>query len=408
MKKWLKKHGLRLTAGLLVGCMTLGICGRMDGLSAAAGSAKERYEELAKELEELDDTIDQLESQAENTRAQQQALNQKIDVLREQLAVLGEQINEQQAAIVSKQQEIDQKQQEIYDKKVEMADTDELFRSRVRSLYMMRSDGVLTTVLGANTYAEALTAADTLQRITQADTDLLNRLQKQKEDLEAEEAAQQVMLAEMQTMLAELEATRGTMETQRGTLASTLQQVDQTLSALDAQQAVAEEEYERLYAEYKAAKEAAEKEFQQNQGHMTEFVGDDFTWPTPGYSRISSPFGWRDLFGRQDYHTGVDIVGASSGQIYGAEIVAAQDGYVTVAKYGTTGYGICVYLDHGGNVMTRYGHCSALAVSAGEYVTKGQVIAYVGNTGNSYGAHLHFEIRVNGVAVDPMTYFTAA
>ncbi len=393
----------RLLALLLAVCLLAGGVARWQ--TARAGSAKDRYEELEKQLNELDGTIDQLENKADDTRAQQTALNQKISVVKEQLTLLNQQIEAQQADIVAKQQEIDLKRQQIAQKKQEMYDTDELFRQRIRSLYIMRSDGVLTTVLGANTYAEALTAADTLQRITAADTALLDKLQGQKLDLEAEEAQQSAMLAEMETMLATLEADRGTMEEKRSALAGTLQQVNTALTDLEAQQAAAEETYEQLYKEYQQAKAEAEKEFQQNQGHMTEYKGDDFTWPVPGFTTISSGYGNRILYGQQDFHNAVDITGSAPGQIYGAAIVAAQDGYVTVARYGSTGYGICIYLDHGGGVMTRYGHCSALAVSAGEYVTKGQVIAYAGSSGNSTGAHVHFEVRVNGVAVNPMNYF---
>ncbi len=399
-----KRRPMRLLALLLA--VTL-FFGGLVRLQADAESAKERYEELERQLEELQTTIDQLEDQTDSTRAQQQALQQQIALLKEQLALLDQQIDAQQADIVAKQQQIDQKRQEIAQKRQEMAATDDLLRQRLRSLYIMRSDGVLSTVLGANTYAQALTAADTLQRVTAADTALLDKLQAQKLALEAEEAQHRALLAEMETMLSTLEADRAAMEEKRAALADTLQRVDAALTALDAQQAVLEETYEHTYQAYQQAKAEAEKEFLENQGHMTEYMGDDFTWPVPGYSKISSPYGWRDLFGRQDFHQGVDIVGASPGQVYGAEIVAAQDGYVTVARYGSTGYGICVYLDHGGGVMTRYGHCSALAVSAGEYVSKGQVIGYVGNSGYSFGAHLHFEARVNGASVDPMGYFTA-
>ena len=390
-QKW-SKWALRCAAAVLIGALTLSFSSNMDGFLARAGTAKERYEELEKELKELDSTIDKLGDQVDATKGQRSALQQQVGVLKEQIALLGQQIEEQQAAVAAKQQEIDSK-------KREMQATDALFRQRVRALYMVRNDGVLTTVLGANTYAEALTAADTLQRITQSDTDLLDTLQQQKTDLETEEAAQQAMLTE-------LESNRTALDAKRGTLAGSLQQIDQTLSALDAQQAAAQEEYDRLYKQYQAAKVEAEKEFNQNTGHVPEYVGGTFTWPVPGYTTISSPYGWRELFGKQDLHVGLDITGTYSGQIYGAPVVAANDGYVTVARYGSTGYGICVYIDHGGGTMTRYGHCSSLAVSAGDYVTKGQVIAYAGNSGNSFGAHLHFEVRVNGQAVNPMQYFT--
>lgn len=98
-------------------------------------------------------------------------------------------------------------------------------------------------------------------------------------------------------------------------------------------------------------------------------------------------------------HTGTDI-GAS----YGAEIVAANSGTVTLAGW-NSGYGNCVIIDHGGGKATLYGHMSAYSVSQGQTVSKGQRIGSVGSTGNSTGPHLHFEVLINGVAVDPMQYF---
>lgn len=389
---------VRLLALVLVTGVLLSLGSSMDSFTVRAGTAKERYEELEKELEELDSTIGKLSERAEEAAERREALADQISVIKEQINLLSGQISAQQADIVAKQQEIDTKKQE-------MIATDELFRQRIRSLYMVRNDGILTTLLGANTYAEALTAADTLQRITQADTQLLDTLQQQKTELEYEEAQQQARLAE-------LEANWDAMDDKRALLADTLQQVDKTLSSLAAQEKAAKDEYDRLYEEYQKAKEEAEREFQeslqQSQNNKTEYVGGTFTWPTPGYTYISSYFGWRTLYGKPDNHLGIDITGGTPGVIAGAPIVAANDGYVTMAMYGDTGYGIRVYVDHGGGYITRYGHCSALAVSAGEYVKKGQVIAYVGRSGNSTGYHLHFEVRQNGVAVDPMQFFTKA
>ena len=145
-----------------------------------------------------------------------------------------------------------------------------------------------------------------------------------------------------------------------------------------------------------------------NTGGNTEYVGGDWIWPVPTYGNISSGFGWRVLYGVNDYHTGIDISKGSSATIYGAAIVASNSGTVVRAQYRNSGYGNCIMLDHGGGNYTLYGHCSSLAVGLGTYVTQGQVIAYVGNSGNSTGPHLHFEIRLGGSSmkncVDPAPY----
>lgn len=124
-----------------------------------------------------------------------------------------------------------------------------------------------------------------------------------------------------------------------------------------------------------------------------------FIWPCVGASVISSPYGWRS----RGYHTGVDL--CRPGGTYGATIVAADSGTVTSSGWNGS-YGYCVTIDHGGGVSTLYAHCSELRVSSGQYVSAGQVIALAGSTGNSTGAHCHFEVRINGSAVNPMPYIS--
>ncbi|MDD3203707.1 MAG: M23 family metallopeptidase, partial [Pygmaiobacter massiliensis] len=99
-------------------------------------------------------------------------------------------------------------------------------------------------------------------------------------------------------------------------------------------------------------------------------------------------------------HNGLDLRG-----YVGTPIYAAQSGVVTTAVYSNRGYGIHAVINHGGGMSTLYGHCSGLVVSAGQAVQKGQLIGYVGSTGNSTGPHCHFEVIMNGTRVNPMNYF---
>ena len=130
-----------------------------------------------------------------------------------------------------------------------------------------------------------------------------------------------------------------------------------------------------------------------------------YSWPLPINGDITSGFGWRtDPFtGEQKYHGGIDI-----GVAAGTPIIAADSGVVTVANGVDSwggGYGFYVMIDHGGGDETLYAHCSSICVTYGQTVQKGEVIAYVGSTGNSTGNHLHFEIRVNGQKCDPLSCF---
>ena len=130
------------------------------------------------------------------------------------------------------------------------------------------------------------------------------------------------------------------------------------------------------------------------------FVSDDAVhtvpsiWPAAGY--VSSPYGLR--FDGTEFHQGIDIAAEM-----GTPIVATADGVVTAAGW-NDGYGNMVDVDHGGGIVTRYGHASALAVTVGQQVRRGEVIAYVGSTGHSTGPHVHYEVRVDGQPVNPAGY----
>lgn len=125
-------------------------------------------------------------------------------------------------------------------------------------------------------------------------------------------------------------------------------------------------------------------------------LGISLIKPVSNYQLISSRFGWRS----RDNHKGMDIAAAAGTAIY-----AAAAGTVTTASYGWGGgYGNYIIINHGKGVQTLYGHCSSLNVSQGQYVSQGQLIARVGSTGQSTGNHLHFEVRVNGIAQDPQNY----
>ena len=120
-------------------------------------------------------------------------------------------------------------------------------------------------------------------------------------------------------------------------------------------------------------------------------------WPVPSIHNITSYYEWR--WGTM--HTGLDISGGNS---YGKTIVAADGGTVSYVRYSNVGYGNHLQIDHGNGTSTLYAHTSKILVSSGQKVAKGQPIALIGSTGDSTGAHLHFEVIKNGQKVDPLDY----
>lgn len=125
-----------------------------------------------------------------------------------------------------------------------------------------------------------------------------------------------------------------------------------------------------------------------------------FVWPVIGLNSISRGYGYASSAYASGYHTGIDITG---GGAYGRTIIAADAG--TVVQAGWNGsYGYCITIQHSGGLRTLYAHCSSVGVYVGQYVYQGQAIGRVGNSGYSFGAHLHFEVHVNGRKVNPNPY----
>ena len=133
--------------------------------------------------------------------------------------------------------------------------------------------------------------------------------------------------------------------------------------------------------------------------------GGAFIWPTVGADTVTSGFGYRYIFGGTSFHRGVDIAGPGAS---GKPVVASASGVVEKVTSSNTGYGYSVLIDHGNGIKTRYAHCQAgsICVKVGQSVVQGQMIAKVGNTGNSTGPHLHFEIIYNGSYANPLKYLT--
>lgn len=132
----------------------------------------------------------------------------------------------------------------------------------------------------------------------------------------------------------------------------------------------------------------------------SDYIGGGFTWPVPGYTRISSPFGMRvhPITGVYKLHTGTDIPAPK-----GTNFLAMNSGVVVKAEYNNA-YGNMVIIDHGGGIATVYAHGDEILVTLGQNVSKGTPVLKVGETGYATGPHAHFEIRVNGEYKDPMNY----
>jgi murein DD-endopeptidase MepM/ murein hydrolase activator NlpD len=267
--------------------------------------------------------------------------------------------------------------------------------NRLVEIYKDGQPDVLTVVLESNGFADMLERTDYLKRVSDQDRQIVSRVRVLKRqaaeqtrllaDLEQKvEAAADAILAKRN----QLAAAKAEYANSRDQLATARDGRRQLLSKVRDQRQHAQEDLESLEKE-QARVQAA---LQGSPGPIKKGSGR-LIWPVNG--PISGVFGEN----RGDHiHQGIDIVADE-----GVPIRAADGGRVALAGW-TGGYGNYTCIQHTSSLSTCYGHQSRIGVSVGQTVKQGQVIGAVGNTGHSFGAHLHFEVRINGTAVDPMGY----
>lgn len=358
-------------------------------LAPAAADYKSDWEQAEKELSEEKEKYEQIESSKDKAQAQKQSLKNQQSIILDQISQSIEQINQKELEISNQEQVIAEKQAEIDERWGD-------FKDRMQAMQVMHDSGAVAMITSAQSLYDLLTFSTTLQQVSEKDTEVLEEMNQQKAELEAEKQ-------ELEQAMAELESAKAALEDKSDQLSANIQAQDATISKLDAdakaqEQVVAEKQ--KLADEAEAA---YEQWVQQNASSGSGVCAEGFIWPLPGAGRVTTEFGadqWvNGVF--SSGHKGIDIAIAGGTPIY-----AAHNGTVA-ATTGHWSYGNVVMIDNGDGISTLYAHMqSAAIVSVGETVTQGQVIGYVGSTGNSSGNHLHFEVRVNGVRQNPRNYIS--
>ena len=355
------------------------------------------YADTQDEIDEKQNEVDDIKEQQEEIQNELAAVADKIEAIQAEIDEINEgiyqkeaEINETLGRIEAKKEEIKKKEAEIQKKKEEIQTRIDGLNARLKVMYKNGSIGFVDVLMGSNSISEFVSNVEMIQRIYENDVDLLKKLQEEQKKLEEE---QKKLQEEKQNLLAiqeELSVQKQDLEYQKE-----IQRQKQ--AELDAEKQILEEKDAQLQADA----DALIAEIKELQDSQRIYEGGTFTWPCPSSTYISDSFGWRihPIFGYWKLHTGTDIAASS-----GADVVAAAAGKVIMASwYG--GYGNCVMIDHGSGIVTLYGHLSGYNCYQGQEVSRGELIAFVGSTGNSTGPHLHFEVRINGEYVDPMGYF---
>jgi len=343
-----------------------------------------KIQKLEEQNKELNTNMSDLSGKINDENQKQSSLVQKIKNTEQQISLYKQKIT-------LMENDINTKNSEIKTKGADINKNEDLFAQRVRAMYISGSSTALATILSADSFSEFLTRAEILKRISKSDKELIEELTNQKNDLVK-------IKTEMQQQNKKLNETKTKFTATSNSLASMKTQSESN-----------EAELKRIWTKYYADKKANEKVIKAQQAEIDRIIAENagngaapegaFKWPVPVSSRITSPYGFRNIFGYSEFHRGIDIGAAS-----GSSIVAAHAGKVIAVKKQSYGYGWHIIVDHGGGYVTLYAHCSRIDVAVGDIVTRGQTIGGVGTTGNSTGNHLHFEVRVNGAYKNPIGY----
>lgn len=371
---------------------------------------------LQNKLDKLSQSIVQHKKELSNAKKKEQAakaleseLKEKVTVVQSQISVLKGQIAEVQNSIGLKEQEIAVKEQQITEKEAEIADQWGDFKQHMAAMQELRDGGSVAMLSAVNDLYELLTFNEVMQDISIKDTEILDNMKNAKEALESDKLTLESQRSELQSKKADLDAQNSQMRAKQNELNSSVAAAQ--MSAAEAQQAQkdAQAAIESDEMNYEAVKKQIQKMIAAAAASKPTLSFTGFICPLKSYSRISSEYGWRKnpVTGVNKLHAGTDFAAPGGTPIY-----AAASGYVQVAGWSSGGYGNYVIIYHGkmsdGNqYSTLYGHMRSVATSAGKYVQQGEVIGYVGSTGNSTGNHLHLEVWKGGSkanAVNPRGY----
>ena len=393
----MKKKTVRLISGVIAAVLVVAMLVSMfaSGIVFAAAADDEDADSLQSKLDSLEEEKAAVQeriavrtAQANDVQATRDALQQEIDLTKEEIATV-------EAYIERLQEQIDVKTTELEAAEKALEEKEELFAQTVRTTYEQGEISYLEVLLNSSSFSDLLTRLEIVSAIMEDNQKVVDEYTAAKEDIEQKR-----------------DDLQDTQDEQKNYQENLNYKVDD-LAASEAQQAALQESLEAYKAESEAEYDRIESEMQDVSNQIAELsrqaaangsvpMGDGtLIWPTPSCTTTNSAYGYRvhPIYGTVKFHAGEDIPAG-----YGAEILAAASGTVVTAGW-VSGYGNYTVIDHGGGLMTAYGHQSSFAVSVGDVVTQGQVIGYVGSTGNSTGPHLHFEVYVNGATVDPKSYF---
>lgn len=362
-------------------------------ISFGAFNVNVKAETLQDQIDSKQDKIDSLQKKLDSLEKEGKEMMAKLSLLNEQTEEIESQIDLTEDRISELEDDIEENEELIGDAMSDINERNDEMAARVRAIYMGGNSSYISMLFESKDFSSFLDNLDVLKTLLSADKKLVDEYTETKTGLED-------IKEKLEADMSSLEKTKSDLVSQRKKLESNSSKIEKLLEEYEKAQEAAQKEMDRQY------KQMQELIRLQSQG---EFVGGEFMWPVAGFKTISAKFGQKGKYWKNG-HTGIDICGYnSSGEsIKGKPILASNSGTVIDINTSntTTGYGNYVVISHGGGISTLYAHMmsKSATVKKGDTVVKGQVIGYVGTTGNSTGYHLHIEFIVDGERKNPLNY----
>lgn len=391
-----RKHPkLRLLCGILILALFT------SAASQAGAVTQSEIDALKKEQQESQAKQQQLKEQLAGVKEDQAAAQQKRQILAQQLDAINAEIANIDAQIAYYDGEIALKEVERGEAEKREAEQYELFCQRVRMMEEQGTVSYWSILFNAGSFSDLLDRIADVDAVMAYDNKIMDQLIATRQELERLQGELESARAEEQEAREQQEAKKAEQQAKVAEAQKLLDQINADVAEVNRQLEAEDAAAASLQAEITRKQKQLEEERKQQNVTLPP-TGSGYQWPLPaGNLTLTSAFGYRmhpiDLVPHS--HTGIDVSAAGGTPIY-----AAKGGQVIMSEYGSGvnwSYGNFVVIDHGDGTTTLYAHMSSRAVSEGQLVTQGQTIGYVGNTGNSKGNHLHFEVRVNGQRVDP-------
>lgn len=365
---------------------------------AAAATISDQIKQLEKEQADLKKQIASAKSNLAGSKKTRDLYTSQISNVQKQIDLLDKQVDDLDAQIKSKNATIADLETQVAANEKEAATVRKMLGERLNAIMKRGNFSTLQLLMNMDNYADYLVRAKLMEKVSEHDQKSIEELEKRLAEITDTEK-------KVQDEKAAVEAKKKEVETLRASSTGKKKELNTLYTAANAAYKQDAAEVEALNKELEKT-DADIKKLLASLNSSGSYVATSMYWPVPTVRALSSFFG--DRWGRM--HRGVDIANGSI-PVYGQNIVAAADGTVIYANSTSTwggGYGYYCMVDHGRDsqgrqVVTLYAHCSVMYARVGQKVVGGQtVLAKAGNTGNVTGPHLHFEVRLNGTAVDPL------